>query len=82
LAALLVRNKTLESLSINDNDFGSDGGEAIGIALAQNTTLKALKISENDLKSEGAIQIIANAHNLEILSLAKNYLKSDCGKHL
>ena len=55
LAALLVRNKTLESLSVNDNDFGSDGGEAIGIALAQNTTLKALKISENDLKSEGAI---------------------------
>ena len=34
LAALLVRNKTLESLSVNDNDFGSDGGEAIGIALA------------------------------------------------
>lgn len=26
LAALLVRNKTLESLSLNDNDFGSDGG--------------------------------------------------------
>lgn len=55
LAALLVRNKTLESLTINDNDFGSDGGEAIGVALAQNTTLKALKISENELKSEGAI---------------------------
>jgi hypothetical protein len=34
LAALLVRNKTLESLAINDNDFGSDGGEAIGVALA------------------------------------------------
>ena len=34
------------------------------------------------MKSEGAIQIIANAHNLEILSLAKNYLKSDCGKQL
>ena len=75
LAALLVRNKTLESLAINDNDFGSDGGEAIGVALAQNTTLKCLKISENDLKSEGAIQIISNDHNLEILSLAKNYIK-------
>lgn len=34
LAALLVRNKTLESLAINDNDFGADGGDAIGIALA------------------------------------------------
>ena len=34
------------------------------------------------MKSEGAIQIISNAHNLEILSIAKNYIKSDCGKHL
>ena len=34
LAALLVRNKTLESLAINDNDLGPDGGEAIGVALA------------------------------------------------
>jgi NLR family CARD domain-containing protein 3 len=55
LAALLVRNKSLESLSVNDNDFGSDGGEAIGVALAQNHSLKALRISENDLKSEGAM---------------------------
>jgi hypothetical protein len=31
---MLVRNKTLESLSINDNDFGPSGGEAIGVALA------------------------------------------------
>jgi Ran GTPase-activating protein (RanGAP) involved in mRNA processing and transport len=50
-----VRNKTLESLAVNDNDFGAEGGEAIGIALAQNKSLKSLKISENDLKSEGAI---------------------------
>jgi Ran GTPase-activating protein (RanGAP) involved in mRNA processing and transport len=58
IAALLVKNKTLESLAINDNDLGANGGEAIGVALAQNSTLKSLKISENDLKSEGAIQII------------------------
>jgi hypothetical protein len=55
IAALLVRNKTLESLSINDNDLGPNGGEAIGVALSQNSTLKTLKISENDLKSEGSI---------------------------
>jgi Ran GTPase-activating protein (RanGAP) involved in mRNA processing and transport len=75
LAALLIRNKSIESLSINDNDLGSDGGECIGVALAQNTTLKNLKISENDLKSEGAIPIINASHNLESLSLAKNYMK-------
>jgi hypothetical protein len=44
--------------------------------------LKVLKISENDLKSEGAIPIINASHNLESLSLAKNYMKSDCGKPL
>lgn len=58
---MLIRNKTLESLSINDNDFGADGGECIGIALSQNDTLKVLKIAENELKSEGAIPIINSA---------------------
>lgn len=58
LSALLIKNKTLESLSVNDNDLGPDGGECVGIALSQNTTLRHLKISENDLKSEGAIPII------------------------
>jgi len=36
LSALLIRNKSIESLSINDNDLGADGGECIGVALAQN----------------------------------------------
>lgn len=52
------------------------------MALSQNETLKSLKISENQLGSEGAIPIISAAHNLEVLSLAKNNLKSDVGKHL
>lgn len=34
IAALLIRNKTLQSLSISDNDFGTDGGECIGVALS------------------------------------------------
>ena len=34
IAALLIRNKLLQSLSINDNDFGTDGGECIGVALS------------------------------------------------
>ena len=34
------------------------------------------------MKSEGAVSIIANANNLEVLYLAKNYLKSDCGEHI
>ena len=34
VAAMLIRNRTLESLSINDNDLGPDGGECVGIALS------------------------------------------------
>ena len=34
ISALLIKNKILESLSINDNDLGPDGGECIGIALS------------------------------------------------
>jgi Ran GTPase-activating protein (RanGAP) involved in mRNA processing and transport len=41
-----------------------------------------LKVAENDLKSEGAIPIIKSASNLEVLSLAKNFMKSDVGKPL
>jgi Ran GTPase-activating protein (RanGAP) involved in mRNA processing and transport len=72
----------LQSLAINDNDFSTDGGECIGVALSQNDSLKTLKIAENELSSEGAIPIINSAVNLEVLSLAKNNLKSDVGKPL
>jgi len=34
IAALLIRNLTITSLAINDNDFGTDGGECIGVALS------------------------------------------------
>ena len=34
ISALLIKNRVLESLSVNDNDFGCDGGECIGIALS------------------------------------------------
>ena len=78
----MTQVQTLESLAVNDNDFGTDGGECIGIALSQNDTLKNLKIAENDLKSEGAIPIIKSAIHLQGLSLAKNFLKPDVGKPL
>ena len=64
ISSLLIRNQTLEHLSLNDNDFGADGGECIGVALGQNQTLKVLKIAENDLGSEGAIPVINSAHRL------------------
>jgi hypothetical protein len=51
ISALLIKNKVIQSLSINDNDLGPDGGECVGIALSQNDTLRVLRIGENDLKS-------------------------------
>lgn len=82
IAALLIRNKTIESLSLNDNDFGPDGGECIGVALSQNKDLKVLRIAENNLGSEGATPIVNSAGNLTTLNLAKNHIKSDVGKPL
>ena len=34
ISALLIRNKVLDSMSLNDNDLGQDGGECLGIALS------------------------------------------------
>jgi len=82
ISALLIRNKTLDTLCLDDNDLGADGGECLGIALAQNESIKTLKVSENDLKSEGAIPIIKSANNLEVLDISKNFLKSDVGKSI
>jgi Ran GTPase-activating protein (RanGAP) involved in mRNA processing and transport len=56
--------------------------ENVLVLLFRNESLKALKIAENDLKSEGAIPIIKSATNLEVLSLAKNFMRSDIGKPL
>ena len=39
ISALLIKNKVLEILSINDNDLGPDGGECIGLALTENENL-------------------------------------------
>ena len=80
ISAMLIKNKVIESLSVNSNDLGPEGGECIGIALQDNDTLRQLKVADNDLRSEGANQIIKNAIHLSSLSLAKNFLKPDIGK--
>ena len=54
LAALILQNKFIEMIKLQDNDVGITGGEIIGTALKQNKTLKSLTISENDLKTQGA----------------------------
>jgi Ran GTPase-activating protein (RanGAP) involved in mRNA processing and transport len=36
-------------------------------------------VAENDIKSEGTIPFIQSAGNLEVLSLVKNFMRSDVG---
>lgn len=71
VAAILLYNKSIESLRLQDNDLGGIGGELIGAALKQNRTIKHLKISENELKSEGAEHILKAGLTLESLDLGK-----------
>lgn len=51
ITQLILANKVLETLKLQDNDFTSQGGEIIGTALKSNTSIKHFKIAENDLKN-------------------------------
>ena len=93
ISALLIRNKHLQSLYLDNTDLGSEGGECLGIALGQNQSIKKLKLSENELKSEGAIPIIKSCikyksnednfnESIESLDLSQNSLKSDTGRYI
>ena len=73
IANILLYNKSLENLKLQDNDLGSISGELIGVGLGQNQTLRSLKISENYLQSEGAEQILNNGKYLEALDLGKSF---------
>ena len=82
LAAVLLQNRTLESLKLEDNDIGINGAEIISIPLKKNKVLKNLKISENMIKTQGAEYIFQNAINIENLDLGKNFIKSSIGPAL
>lgn len=79
ISNFLLKNTSIETLILEDNDVGSSGGECIGLALTQCTQLKHLTVSENELNTEGAVHILRNAGQLESLDLSKNYIKSEAG---
>lgn len=82
LAAILLQNKKLEVLKLEDNDIGINGAEIISIPLKRNRILKELKISENLIKTQGAEYILNNAINLVSLDMGKNFIKSSIGPTL
>lgn len=82
IAAVILQNKNITTIRLQDNDIGVTGGEIIGTALKQNKTLKNLTIAENELKTAGAEFILKAAANLESLDLGKNYIKPQIGPSL
>lgn len=82
LAAILLQNKALEVLELEDNDIGINGAEIISIPLKKNKQLRELKLAENLIKTEGAEYILLNGLNLVALDLGKNFIKSSVGPTL
>ncbi|CAD8044842.1 unnamed protein product [Paramecium primaurelia] len=75
IAQLLLSNKKIETLKLQDNVITTAGGEFIGQALKTNQNIKHLKIAENDLKIAGIETILLNGQNLESLDLSKNNIR-------
>jgi len=72
IARIILNNKSLETLILQENSLGEDAGDKIGAALIQNETLKKLVISDNKIKNKGARSIIENASSLVSIDLSDN----------
>ena len=72
IARIVLNNKSIETLILQDNLLGEESGTKIGIALIQNKTIKKLVISKNKIKNKGARAIIENAEELVSLDLSYN----------
>ena len=72
LARILLNNKSLETLILQENLLGEDAGDKIGAALIQNESLKKLVISDNKIRNKGARSILENGNNLISIDLSDN----------
>ena len=72
LARILLKNKSIETLILQENSLGEDAGDKIGTALIENETLRKLVISNNKIKNKGARSIIENGNNLISIDLSDN----------
>eukprot|EP01127_Copromyxa_protea_P020228 TRINITY_DN6726_c0_g1_i2.p1 TRINITY_DN6726_c0_g1~~TRINITY_DN6726_c0_g1_i2.p1 ORF type:complete len:122 (-),score=13.21 TRINITY_DN6726_c0_g1_i2:26-391(-) len=55
LFSVLLRNKVLTTLNLQDNALGYEGGEQIALGLSLNNTLTDLNLSANDIGNGGAL---------------------------
>ena len=72
IARIVLNNKSIETLILQENLLGEESGTKIGVALIQNRTIKKLVISRNKIKNKGARAIIENAEELVSLDLSYN----------
>ena len=72
LARILLNNKSIETLILQEKLLGEDAGDKIGAALIQNETLKKLVLSDNKIKNKGARSIIENGSSLISIDLSDN----------
>lgn len=82
LLKILINNKALQVLKLQDNDLGTKGAETLAQALRQNRSLKSLKLAENNIRYEGAEAIMRSAFTLESLDLGKNFISYKIGPTL
>ena len=77
IARIILHNKSIETLILQENLLGEESGTKIGIALLQNKCLKKLVISNNKIKNKGAKAIMENARGLISLDLSYNEISPD-----
>ena len=77
IARIILNNKSIETLILQENLLGEESGTKIGIALLQNKHLKKLVISNNKIKNKGAKAIIENSKNLISLDLSYNEISPE-----
>ena len=72
LARILLKNRSIETLILQENFLGEDAGDKIGTALIENKTLKKLVISDNKIRNKGARSILENGIYLISIDLSDN----------
>ncbi|GBG34278.1 Nucleotide-binding oligomerization domain-containing protein 2 [Hondaea fermentalgiana] len=85
LAGALVKNSSLQTLELQDNEIGDGGAKALADALAKNSSLQTLSLSHNYIVDGGAKALadaLAKNSSLQTLGLEHNQIGSDGSKAL
>ena len=84
---MLVQNKRLETLNMNECQLGEDGAEYFAGGLPANNTLHYLNLASNNFGDAGVEQlatgmIVHKGFQLKHLDLSNNFVSDEAGKQL